>query len=141
MKKKLFLLIALLWELSRAAGIFFTFILFLNPTYRIETSLMLGWLFSGSLTVFAALALLFFRDATEPGRELLASLAALGKGISAIPGIMLFFLLSGTFPIAVDGSFLLAAVRPVIGLVCFIDLLCIGFLLLLEKRSRAQEDE
>jgi hypothetical protein len=102
---------------------------------------MLGWLFSGSLTVFAAMALLLFRDPSEPGRELLASLAALGKGISAIPGIMLFFLISGSFPAAADGSFLLAAVRPLIGLVCFIDLLCIGFLLLLEKRSSAQEDE
>lgn len=142
MGKKIFLLLALLWELFRAAGLFFTVTALLNPAYRIETSLMLGWLFIGSLTVFALEAMLFFRGPGGPGADLPLSAAALGKFVSAIPGIMLFFLLSGSFEAAAgQGPFLMGALRPVIGIVCFLDLICAGFLLLLQKRGKAGEEE
>lgn len=144
MIKKLVLLLIVLWEAFRAVGLFFSAVALLNPTYRTETTLLMGWLFSGSLTVLATEALLLFRGPVAQGGRILPGIAALGKFVTLLPGIMLFLLLSGVGPQQDQAPLLLFPFRNIIALVSFVDLLCIGFLLLLLKdgpgKSRPDSD-
>jgi hypothetical protein len=141
MRNKLLLLVLLLWEAFRGAGLFFTIVTFLNPTFRFETTLMLAWLFTGSLTILATELMLLFRGFSASDSSALAYLAALGKTISIIPGLVLFFLLSGKVPLPAQGPFLLLQLRPIIGILLFLDLICLGILLLLQKQSNNAPEE
>jgi hypothetical protein len=132
MIKRIFLFIALLWELVRAAGLFFLFNALLNPVFRTEETLMLGWLFSGSLVIAAAEAVILFSGSEHGDHRQLHLFAALGKALAIIPGLLLLTAYSGML-LSAEGPWLLAPWRPIIVIVSLLDLLCILFLLLLKE--------
>lgn len=97
---------------------------------------MLGWLFSGSLVIASAEALLLFSGSDPGDLRPLRFFAALGKILSSLPGVLLLIVQMGIL-LPARGPWLLASWRPIIVVVLLIDLLCILFLLLLKEGKRS----
>lgn len=138
MIKRLFLFLNLLWECLRSVGLFFLVHALLNPVFKTETALMIGWLFSGSLVVIAAdlYHFLLGRDA-EP---LLARFAGLSKLLQLIPAVLLLLLYSPFSLLSASGPFLLYRYRTLIWFVLALDVLVMIFLFLFTGTSEKREE-